>query len=632
MIKRISILYSLILICTLALFSAQDRLVIISEKANIYAEPFLTSYLIETLPYGTVLILFQKGKIKDAWYYVRFQSQKYSGTTSGFIQSRHVQPFTGEVPPKKEAQRPPDLPPMPEVKPTEKKPEITKQEIPADTILPASQNIPLSQTHSYPQEKIWLQTDLESAFTTTPAPKAILLPAQVGVLQERIWDTLPAPKAEPEPVIEEPTIKKPVIEEPPVKEPVIEEPAIKEPRVESSFSDKIQLLRDTESFEFDLLFSPFSRFRHFEMTDPNRIVVDFYDVEGIQPYGRYNVNELGIDAIRIGMFQENITRVVFDFATEIPAYQIQATDDGLKILFWMSEAAPSQIPETKIEVIPTDTTLPQQNLLTPFAFQPRRQDRIWLQSEESLAFTSIPGSMPMVLPALPQLSQALVWEIVVTRPTPLPEKKPAKQDLPPPPVEPPKKEVEVKEEITEPEKEEVKEEQIQVKPTSQQPTVPAKAIGPFILSLGIGTSQGGIGAFVQYNIRWGLAFHAGGGYYPTSLIYSETDWVKNEMLFSVGVKYYLPFKPEIFRPYLNLQYGGFGVEAVQVIVGIWEYEYIYENEQKVLYGPSVHAGSELKLGTLGLNAAIGFSYATTSWEWLSQSFYFSADFSVLYYF
>jgi len=118
--------------------------------------------------------------------------------------------------------------------------------------------------------------------------------------------------------------------------------------------------------------------------------------------------------------------------------------------------------------------------------------------------------------------------------------------------------------------------------------------------------------------------------YPTAFIYSDTDWVKNELLYSVGLKYYLPIKSQYLRPYLDVQYGGFVIEAVQVIVGIYDYQYIYQNEQKALYGPSALVGGEVKLGALGLNLAAGVSYAVTQWEWKSQDIYFSFDLSLIY--
>ena len=53
--------------------------------------------------------------------------------------------------------------------------------------------------------------------------------------------------------------------------------------------------------------------------------------------------------------------------------------------------------------------------------------------------------------------------------------------------------------------------------------------------------------------------------YPTKTYYSEYDWVTNEWLYSIGIKYYLPFGSEAIRPYVDVMYGGISVEAVQIV-------------------------------------------------------------------
>jgi hypothetical protein len=137
---------------------------------------------------------------------------------------------------------------------------------------------------------------------------------------------------------------------------------------------------------------------------------------------------------------------------------------------------------------------------------------------------------------------------------------------------------------------------------------------------------------LQLNTTAGFAVHGGLGYYPTTLIYSETDWVKNKILYSLGIKYYLPFKSSFFSPYVDLQYGGLRVEAAQIVLGVWDYTYVLGHEQKTLWGPSALAGAELRRGRFGLNGAVGVSYALTEWEYLEQNVSFSFDLSLLIYF
>ena len=169
-------------------------------------------------------------------------------------------------------------------------------------------------------------------------------------------------------------------------------------------------------------------------------------------------------------------------------------------------------------------------------------------------------------------------------------------------------------------------------PTIAEPKQPPKS--PLLtMSLGYGPSLGsGIGGFIQLNTRAGFSFHIGAGYYPTSYFYSEYDWVKNRVLYSAGIKYYLPFGNNRIRPYLDLQYGGISIEAVRIVTEIWYYNYTYENIQKTLMGPSILAGIEIKMGALGLNGALGLSYNTTEWDYLVRDYFLTGDVGLLIYF
>jgi hypothetical protein len=169
-----------------------------------------------------------------------------------------------------------------------------------------------------------------------------------------------------------------------------------------------------------------------------------------------------------------------------------------------------------------------------------------------------------------------------------------------------------------------------IRPPRQAP--PSRKPGLITFGLGYGSSYGGAGASLQLNSRSGFSLHAGAGLYLTTLVYSETEWVENKALFSAGIKYYLPIAPAPFYPYIDLQYGGLRVEAAQVVIGIWEYSYIYGQEQKALYGPSFLAGTEIRLGRFGINGAVGLSYCLTKWEFLQNKVFLAFDASLIVYF
>jgi len=94
--KKIIFLLFSVWLLTANLFSSQGKkAVVMAEKADIYAEPDRSSYLIETVTKGTVLTLFQSEKIKDEWYYITFRSKKKSFRISGFVQEVLIE-FLGE--------------------------------------------------------------------------------------------------------------------------------------------------------------------------------------------------------------------------------------------------------------------------------------------------------------------------------------------------------------------------------------------------------------------------------------------------------------------------------------------------------------------------------------------------------
>ena len=285
-------------------------------------------------------------------------------------------------------------------------------------------------------------------------------------------------------------------------------------------------------------------------------------------------------------------------------------------------------------------------------FTPPR-DRLFMWAAGETVETPVPLRTIANLPPYYPLTQEALWEVIRTEPVrAAPKPKPV-----PPKIPPAQAELET---ATQKESAKAKPEPVEIKPTEPQPAAAGKAkpetkerageppeqikpptqapyTGPQVklparlsLGLGYGSSTGGFGGFVQYAISPRLALHGGVGYYPTSLVYSETDWVKNQVLYSLGLKYYVPILSGSVRSYLNIQYGGFTVEAVQIIEGIYEYEFIYRNEQRTLFGPQALLGGEFHLGPLTLNAAGGAAYALTDWEWLPRDLYFTFDLGILF--
>ena len=82
---------------------------------------------------------------------------------------------------------------------------------------------------------------------------------------------------------------------------------------------------------------------------------------------------------------------------------------------------------------------------------------------------------------------------------------------------------------------------------------------------------------------------------------------------------------EKISPYIDAQYGGFMVEAAQVITGIYDYSFVYEYEQKALWGPSLLAGLEIRWGRFALSGGVGASYSLTDWDVLESRVFFAFE-------
>ena len=262
----------------------------------------------------------------------------------------------------------------------------------------------------------------------------------------------------------------------------------------------------------------------------------------------------------------------------------------------------------------------------PRVFMSTLQREQW---EESVGISSVLVSKSYALPESRWKEKPRVFLSIDTKQ----ERQPPEVLVIRPETEEKKEETKKDEAIkTKPEKEQVVPQITPKKPPRpKKPKLPGEK-SLFTLGAGYGPSGGsGLGGFVQFNTQKGFSFHLGAGLYPTTYFYSEHEWAKNQVLFSAGVKYYLPFKTDWIRTYLDLQYGGISVEAVRLVTGIWYYQYTYENIQKTLYGPSLLAGIELRFGNIGLNGAIGLSYNTTEWDYWEKDYFLTADVGVLIY-
>jgi len=111
--------------------------------------------------------------------------------------------------------------------------------------------------------------------------------------------------------------------------------------------EKIVISKTEKTLEVRVLLSFFSYYRQFELSGPNRVVIDCFDTRSIKAPRFLRVNALGVRGIRTGMYKPSIARVVFDMIDQIPPYKIESIENGLRILFWPEE---EKVIEEKVEI------------------------------------------------------------------------------------------------------------------------------------------------------------------------------------------------------------------------------------------------------------------------------------------
>jgi len=118
------------------------------------------------------------------------------------------------------------------------------------------------------------------------------------------------------------------------------------------FLEEIIFSKIQDTLEVKIFCQPFSSHRQFILPSPNRVVVDFHNMIDIKGPRYIEVSELGIQAIRAGMYKSDVARVVFDLEDKFIPYKIEKIQGGVKITFFVKEP-----PEIKSEGLSTEETL-----------------------------------------------------------------------------------------------------------------------------------------------------------------------------------------------------------------------------------------------------------------------------------
>ncbi|MCP2520240.1 AMIN domain-containing protein [Candidatus Aminicenantes bacterium AC-335-A11] len=100
---------------------------------------------------------------------------------------------------------------------------------------------------------------------------------------------------------------------------------------------KIEVIVELEGkFEYDV----------FELYVPPRLVIDIWKIQNIAVKPEIKVAETGVLKIRVGEYQPEVARVVFDLQEPIPSYNVERIKNGIKVTFLLRKI-PKKVKEIK---------------------------------------------------------------------------------------------------------------------------------------------------------------------------------------------------------------------------------------------------------------------------------------------
>ena len=97
--------------------------------------------------------------------------------------------------------------------------------------------------------------------------------------------------------------------------------------------DKIDYFTRQDSLVIEIWSDPFSSMNTFELSNPNRVVVDLSGIRDIRCSRQFQIGNLGISQLRLGMFKPDTARIVVTTEENIPSYEVQKTQTGIRITF-----------------------------------------------------------------------------------------------------------------------------------------------------------------------------------------------------------------------------------------------------------------------------------------------------------
>lgn len=113
---------------------------------------------------------------------------------------------------------------------------------------------------------------------------------------------------------------------------------------------------EADKMEFTIEVEGEFHYEIFGLGGPPRLVVDLFPIQKISVGPYVDIGIIGVMRIRVGFFQPQVARVVFDLGDRIPNYRVTSIEGGIKVTFWFEEVIKREVvkpPEVEeVEAVP----------------------------------------------------------------------------------------------------------------------------------------------------------------------------------------------------------------------------------------------------------------------------------------
>lgn len=100
---------------------------------------------------------------------------------------------------------------------------------------------------------------------------------------------------------------------------------------------KISIARSENTLGVQIELNNPLKYESFPLLNPNRLVIDFPQVQKFSCDPNIEVNDFGILTIKTAKFKPDVTRVVFNLVSKRPSYTFKEIEKGLVVIFWFEE-------------------------------------------------------------------------------------------------------------------------------------------------------------------------------------------------------------------------------------------------------------------------------------------------------